>query len=161
MEDEDLYTRITLRIPKDLHLKLSEQAKSTSKSLNAEIIGRLSDSFQSVPSESVEIGINVEAIEKRLEKKNQAFHYEMLLHTLRSQLMNFEYRLKQQNQLVERLQSNIDSADESGDLKAVRNLTAELHSEEKWQRDLVREVASLRAEYDRLEQERSALAASL
>ncbi|UBB16163.1 toxin-antitoxin system HicB family antitoxin [Comamonas odontotermitis] len=44
MEDDDLYTRITLRIPKSLHQRLSEQAKATSKSLNAEIIGSLEES---------------------------------------------------------------------------------------------------------------------
>ena len=41
MDDEDRYTRITLRIPKDLHQVLTAAADRTSKSLNAEIIGRL------------------------------------------------------------------------------------------------------------------------
>lgn len=41
MDDEDRYTRITLRIPKDLHQVLTAAAERTSKSLNAEIIGRL------------------------------------------------------------------------------------------------------------------------
>nr|WP_279087933.1 Arc family DNA-binding protein [Comamonas thiooxydans] len=44
MEDDDLYTRITLRIPKGLHQRLSDQARATSKSLNAEIIGSLEES---------------------------------------------------------------------------------------------------------------------
>jgi len=43
--DEDRYTRITLRIPKDLHQNLQASADATSKSLNAEIINRLSASF--------------------------------------------------------------------------------------------------------------------
>lgn len=43
--DDDRYTRITLRIPKDLHQSLQESADATSKSLNAEIINRLSASF--------------------------------------------------------------------------------------------------------------------
>lgn len=43
---EDDYTRITLRIPKELHAKLSADAKSSSKSMNAEIIARLNTSFQ-------------------------------------------------------------------------------------------------------------------
>ncbi|WGT64772.1 hypothetical protein [Variovorax paradoxus] len=46
MEDEDRYTRITLRIPKDLHTQLSDEADRTSKSLNAEIVDRLSRTFQ-------------------------------------------------------------------------------------------------------------------
>ena len=41
MDDEDRYTRITLRIPKELHAKLSEQAARTSKSLNAQIVENL------------------------------------------------------------------------------------------------------------------------
>lgn len=44
MED-DRYTRITLRIPKDLHSKLQESADATSKSTNAEIVARLERSF--------------------------------------------------------------------------------------------------------------------
>lgn len=45
MEDDDKYTRITLRIPKDLHRRLGDEADRTSKSLNAEIIARLQQSF--------------------------------------------------------------------------------------------------------------------
>jgi hypothetical protein len=45
MED-DRYTRITLRIPKDLHAALTAEADATSKSLNAEIVGRLAASFE-------------------------------------------------------------------------------------------------------------------
>jgi hypothetical protein len=45
METDDRYTRITLRIPRDLHGRLGERATATSKSLNAEIIERLTRSF--------------------------------------------------------------------------------------------------------------------
>jgi hypothetical protein len=41
----DGYTRITLRIPDALHAKLTAEAARTSKSMNAEIVGRLEDSF--------------------------------------------------------------------------------------------------------------------
>lgn len=46
MDDEDRYTRITLRIPRELHRNLSEAADRTSKSLNAEIVGRLEQTFR-------------------------------------------------------------------------------------------------------------------
>ncbi|MBV7460635.1 MULTISPECIES: toxin-antitoxin system HicB family antitoxin [unclassified Acidovorax] len=46
MDDEDRYTRITLRIPKELHNRLSAESERTSKSLNAEIVGRLEDTFR-------------------------------------------------------------------------------------------------------------------
>lgn len=45
MEDEDRYTRITLRIPKDLHARIAQAADATSKSQNAEIVARLQASF--------------------------------------------------------------------------------------------------------------------
>lgn len=50
MDTDDRYTRITLRIPKDLHTKLSDAADETSKSMNAEIIARLERSFRRGPS---------------------------------------------------------------------------------------------------------------
>lgn len=43
--DDDRYTRITLRIPKDLHAMLQEAADTSSKSVNAEIIERVRQSF--------------------------------------------------------------------------------------------------------------------
>lgn len=39
--NDDGYTRITLRIPNDLHAKLTAEAARSSRSMNAEIIGRL------------------------------------------------------------------------------------------------------------------------
>jgi hypothetical protein len=45
MENDDRYTRITLRIPKALHEHLTESAEKSSKSMNAEIIARLEESY--------------------------------------------------------------------------------------------------------------------
>lgn len=45
MDTDDRYTRITLRIPKDLHQQLADVAEATSKSMNAEIVARLRESF--------------------------------------------------------------------------------------------------------------------
>lgn len=45
MATQDDYTRITLRIPKDLHARLAQAAEETSKSMNAEIIARLEETF--------------------------------------------------------------------------------------------------------------------
>ncbi|WP_164145878.1 Arc family DNA-binding protein [Stenotrophomonas maltophilia] len=42
---EDGYTRITLRLPDALHARLTQEAASTSKSMNAEIVARLEKSF--------------------------------------------------------------------------------------------------------------------
>lgn len=54
MED-DRYTRITLRIPRDLHARLSDEADRSSKSLNAEIIARLSASFEQAERHAVQL----------------------------------------------------------------------------------------------------------
>lgn len=48
MED-DRFTRITLRIPKDLHEQLTAQAEKKSRSMNAEIITRLEKSISDSP----------------------------------------------------------------------------------------------------------------
>lgn len=42
---DDGYTRITLRIPDELHAKLTAEASRTSKSMNAEIVARLEATF--------------------------------------------------------------------------------------------------------------------
>lgn len=43
--EEDRYTRITLRIPRELHERIAIAADKTSKSMNAEIVARLDSSF--------------------------------------------------------------------------------------------------------------------
>lgn len=45
MAIQDDYIKTALRLPKHLHLKLQESADATSKSMNAEIIARLEESF--------------------------------------------------------------------------------------------------------------------
>ncbi|MBL1278201.1 MAG: Arc family DNA-binding protein [Ectothiorhodospiraceae bacterium] len=55
MDNDDRYTRITLRIPKDLHGQLSSTSQTTSKSLNAEIISRLEESFKAAQPKDEEL----------------------------------------------------------------------------------------------------------
>lgn len=45
---DDAYTRITLRIPNQLHQRLTEAAANNSHSMNAEIVARLDNSFGSL-----------------------------------------------------------------------------------------------------------------
>lgn len=54
MEDDN-YTRITLRIPKTLHAALNESAHATSKSMNAEIVARLHQTFAAGTSMSAPV----------------------------------------------------------------------------------------------------------
>ena len=42
--------RITLRIPAELHQKLTEEADKSCKSMNAEILARIQNSFESLNS---------------------------------------------------------------------------------------------------------------
>jgi transcriptional regulator with XRE-family HTH domain len=71
--EEDRYTRITLRIPKELHEKLAATAAESSKSMNAEIVARLSSTLASENSittdfiaDSEEHTIRIEAAVKKL-----------------------------------------------------------------------------------------------
>lgn len=43
--NDDGYTRITLRIPKDLHQRIASAADEMSRSTNAEVVARLQASF--------------------------------------------------------------------------------------------------------------------
>lgn len=54
--EEDLYNRITLRIPRELDAKLDAEASRTSKSKNAEIISRLAQSFE---GDSTDAGVRL------------------------------------------------------------------------------------------------------
>lgn len=68
MED-DRYTRITLRIPKDLHGKLQVASDATSRSMNAEIIDRLDGSFEN-PKLLDNISDSLDKLIESTEQKN-------------------------------------------------------------------------------------------
>ncbi|MDR5797253.1 Arc family DNA-binding protein [Caballeronia sp. LZ008] len=67
MED-DRYTRITLRLPKELHAQLQTSADETSKSMNAEIVARLEESFRD-QRPSKELSEGIEALVAAVERK--------------------------------------------------------------------------------------------
>lgn len=71
MEKDDRYTRITLRIPRDLHAQLVDAADATSKSMNAEIVARLQDSFIGVPMPGSESALRSERDAKALAQQLQ------------------------------------------------------------------------------------------
>ncbi len=73
---EDRYTRITLRLPKELHKRLAENADLTSKSTNAEIVERLEGSFNPYESKSLEslkMGIELltQYVNKTIDENNR------------------------------------------------------------------------------------------
>lgn len=77
MSTEEKYTRITLRIPKETHQKLSDIAEETSKSMNAEIIARVESSLANNTDEKLakieqlceENNEKLEEVLKRLDAK--------------------------------------------------------------------------------------------
>lgn len=71
MAKQDGYTRITLRIPTELHEHLAASAEKTSKSMNAEIIARLEDSYlygDKSPAEKFTEDVATKAAAKAMEQ---------------------------------------------------------------------------------------------
>ncbi|MDH2244898.1 Arc family DNA-binding protein [Pseudomonas sp. GD03855] len=88
MDKDDRYTRITLRIPKDLHSKLSDAADETSKSMNAEIIARLEESFEQGKRDDT-LASTIADLARDLDRLTAEIHYlrhqrEAELHALRN-----------------------------------------------------------------------------
>ncbi|WP_093299180.1 toxin-antitoxin system HicB family antitoxin [Variovorax sp. NFACC27] len=80
--EEDRYTRITLRLPKELHARLDAAADRTSKSLNAEIVGRLEESFV----------MNVDALTSSLIAELQKTQQELTKSRLRAAVDDARHR---------------------------------------------------------------------
>jgi uncharacterized protein (DUF1778 family) len=76
MIDDDRYTRITLRIPKDLHALLQTAADASSKSINAEIVGRVQQTFDeqtpALQSRLRDIEDRMKALESARSKKGKS-----------------------------------------------------------------------------------------
>lgn len=77
--DEDRYTRITLRIPKELHARLEDEARKTSKSLNAEIVARLEETFSPTASASSINALALRLAETDLELRTNALESKVRL----------------------------------------------------------------------------------
>jgi len=69
---EDRYTRITLRIPRELDERLNFEAEKASKSKNAEIVARLEKSFGALFVEQLDPQ-SAEVLTKKLEELHQEF----------------------------------------------------------------------------------------
>jgi len=71
---EDNYKRITFRLPNDLHIKMVGESKKSGRSMNAEIIHRLEESFNNSNPDKMasvmESLINkVQVLEQRIDKQ--------------------------------------------------------------------------------------------
>lgn len=162
MNDDDRYIRITLRIPKDLHRQLGEEADATSKSLNAEIVGRLAASFQSSaePSPPAEVALPelIEQIERLqakmdkasiLERKNMLVFEMSWLRTRESDLTSY---IAQATRRIEDLEAALAEAEDAEHMAKAKRIAAKLDLEKLDLASLQEGIESLRQE----QQERSA-----
>ena len=76
---EDKYTRITLRIPRELHAQLELESDKTSKSLNAEIVARLEQSFSGLSSRKIEIANRLQRLLDEINRAKRG-HFERPSH---------------------------------------------------------------------------------
>lgn len=107
MNDDDRYTRITLRLPKDLHRRLSAQADLKSHSLNAEIVANLEYGLQAVQP------TGEDAEELRHLIKVNTLHAEYQAHLARA--MHYETRLHQIETAIAEASWQIERARRDGD----------------------------------------------
>lgn len=126
MNDEDRYTRITLRIPRELHRSLSEVADRTSKSLNAEIVGRLQQSFETdgaVEQIAFEYGFETTGLKQEIERLNKL---------LEAQKTRSQQELEAQSKAIatEALKHLYAEAGET--IEAARQAAVELKAAGKW-----------------------------
>lgn len=91
MEDEDRYTRMTLRIPKALHADLQAEADRTSKSLNAEIIARLAGSFEPKSGSAAELARAVSRLDLIQKRESIARQIESGIARLEMHRMRWDF----------------------------------------------------------------------
>ena len=143
MEDEDRYTRITLRIPKDLHGLLGEEAARTSKSLNAEIIGRLFQTFSHPadgtssavqnPDAAVSTKLHEEIERMRIDQlQAEARRLEHMLSSFDRDRRAAQHRVVRQHSEIARLEKELEEAGAAENTQAARSLEKKLNEEKKW-----------------------------
>lgn len=132
--EEDRYTRITLRIPKDLHSQLQQAADDTSKSMNAEIVARLQDSFGAQP-------LQFTAPKRDWAERFNLYRLEAQIDSLGTQSALLSMQIKmldsQLDQLAYRRASDAEMFGPKKELEAAKEL----------QRKLVDRLAEIRSQY--------------
>ena len=169
MDDEDRYTRITLRIPKDLHRQLSDAADKTSKSLNAEIVGRLSESFQhqlsarASPTDTPlpELVERVEQLQAKMDAASEDERRRMLKLELSVRSARESYLtslISQTQHRIGDLEEALFDAEDADHLQKVKRLTAKIDEEKRHLASLQQDIERLRLEQkDRAEELREIL----
>ncbi|WP_114467003.1 toxin-antitoxin system HicB family antitoxin [Pseudorhodoferax soli] len=179
MEEEDRYTRITLRLPKELHARLGDAAAATSKSVNAEIVARLHDASE-LEEESernrrlrVQLEIEREHIRERLEATSKAMDAEAkrsselqsevlklraLLDSERMRQSDMERSVLAARRELEEVRTRSDSAELVQALKSAIAAKDELlagakRSQEYWAEQVLQCADRFRAAYQKLSPE--------
>lgn len=153
MDDEDRYTRITLRIPKDLHRRVSAQADRKTRSLNAEIVALLEHGMSAVPSPHPEGGAMMKLLEINTANAEYQGH--------KSRAMYIKSRVETCRAEVELATRMLGEARERNDRPALIELEGRLEAWkvrlEEAEHDFEKEVAMVDFSYDRLKRLRAAL----
>lgn len=118
MNDDDRYTRITLRLPKDLHRRLSAQADLKSHSLNAEIVANLEYGLQAVQPK----GEDAEELRHLL--KVNTLHAEYQAHLTRA--MHYETRLQMIEDSIAEETRQLQRAQKEGDIAEAESIQERL-----------------------------------
>lgn len=120
MNDDDRYTRITLRLPKDLHRRLSAQADLKSHSLNAEIVANLEYGLQAVQPK------DEDAEELRRLINVNTLHAEYHAHLTRA--MHYETRLQMIEDSIAEDTRQLQRAHREGDMAEVESIQERLEN---------------------------------
>ena len=112
MDEEDRYTRITLRMPRELHRRLSAQAERKSHSLNAEIVAMLEYGMQMV--------------QPRLEQSDEELRWLIKVNTANgeyqghmSRQIHYEWNAEKYRQDIEMLQAQLEDSRVAGNANVI------------------------------------------
>lgn len=98
MNDEDRYTRITLRLPRDLHVDLTESAAARAQSMNSEIVQRLYNSFSPDLGNEPDLSYEDQITDKEIEvlihrvKRSETYLKDILFKEMKSGSLNKDDR---------------------------------------------------------------------
>jgi len=117
--DDDTHTRITLRLPKALHQRLQAGADATSKSMNAEIVARLEESYRSdqQPAALLALTYTLANVEMdlqaaRIDTLELVRHLKFTLECLRNEDYKRDSKIRR---IIDEIQANTDKFDTSVD----------------------------------------------
>ncbi|ABM32304.1 Arc family DNA-binding protein [Paracidovorax citrulli] len=119
-----------LRIPPDLKEQIETAAKESGRSMNAEIVARLEDSFAARNDGTVLAAMDV--VRREWELSATVNRLEFTLRGYQDQLSFLRQRMARERRLLKNLQEVRDQARQRGDLAQVEHIQAEIDENEEW-----------------------------